>query len=253
MSGLFSRLAASVWWRYCLWVKRGRLRIGGKLVDTNTPLISRATFKFMTTGNYEAAERQLLAFMADGGYIRRGDRVLEAGGGLGILSMNVADIVGDDAVVVFEAHPRTAAVLQANLTLNRHSIRIERKALVADDRGDVAFADAIDASGFGSSSTHRIDPAMPTITVPAETLAAAIRRIDPTVLVIDVEGAEHDLLASVSDWGRLRSIHMEMHPDVLPAAKIDAMLRRLDGQGFRLVEAPIADKNVVLLSRATVN
>jgi hypothetical protein len=33
-------------------------------------------------------------------------------------------------------------------------------------------------------------------------------QFDPTVLVMDVEGAEHDLLASVRDWRRLRSIHM---------------------------------------------
>jgi FkbM family methyltransferase len=205
----------------------------------------------MLTGNYEVAERRLLAYMVDAGHICRGDRVLEAGGGLGVLTMKIADVVGDDSIVVFEANPRTAEALQVNLALNRHAIEVESRALVADANADVAFADLIEtATGFGSCSTHRVDSGVPTITVPAETLSDVLRRVDPTVLVIDVEGAEHDLLASVRDWRRLRSIHMEVHPEVLSAAKIAAMLGRLAKDGFRVVESPVSDLNVVLLSRS---
>jgi hypothetical protein len=67
--------------------------------------------------------------------------------------------------------------------------------------------------------------------------------------VIDVEGAEYDLLTSVDDWGDLRSIHMEVHPDVIPATKITAMLDRLGAQGFHRVDAPILQGNAMLLSR----
>ena len=250
MFRLIERLITSLRWRYRLFAKGGRILVDGKLLDANTPLISRSTFKFMLTGNYEAAERRLLAYMVDSDHICRGDRVLEAGGGLGVLTMKIADIVGDDSIVVFEANPRTAEALQANLALNRHVVKVEIRALVADANADVAFADLIETdTGFGGCSTHRVVSGVPTITVPSETLADALRRIDPTVLVIDVEGAEHDLLMSVRDWRRLRSIHMEIHPDVLPAAKIDAMLRRLAEDGFRVVESPISDVNVMLLSR----
>jgi len=250
MLRLIERLIASLRWRYCLLAKGGRIVVDGKLLDANTPLISRSTFKFMLTGNYEVAERRLLTYMLDAGHICRGDRVLEAGGGLGVLTMNIADIVGDDAIVVFEANPRTAEALQVNLALNGHAIKVETRALVADVNADIAFADLIEAdAGFGGCSTHRIESGVATITVPAEALAEALRRIDPTVLVIDVEGAEHDLLASVRDWRRLRSIHMEVHPDVLPAPKIAAMLRRLAEDGFRVVESPVSDINVMLFSR----
>jgi FkbM family methyltransferase len=251
MHRLFGRLIASLRWRYCLLVKRGRIVVDGKLLDGTTPLINRSTFKYMMTGNYEVAERRLLAYMVEAGHICRGDLVLEAGGGLGVLTMKIADIVGDDSIVVFEANPRTASALQVNLALNEHAIKVEIRALVADANAEVALADLIDANaGFGSCSTHRVESGVSTITVPAETLVDALRRIDPTVLVIDVEGAEHDLLASVRDWRRLRSIHMEVHPDVLPAPKIAAMLRRLAEDGFRVVESPISDVNVMLLSRS---
>jgi FkbM family methyltransferase len=250
MFRFIERLIASLRWRYHLFAKGGRIVVDGKLLDANTRLISRSTFKFMLTGNYEVAERRLLAYMVDSGHISRGDRVLEAGGGLGVLTMKIADIVGDDSIVVFEANPRTAEALQANLALNGHAIKVEIRALVADVNADVAFADLIEAdAGFGGCSTHRVESGVPTITVPAEALAEALRRVDPTVLVIDVEGAEHDLLASVRDWGRLRSIHMEIHPDVLPAPKIAAMLRRLAQDGFRVVELPVSDINVMLFSR----
>jgi FkbM family methyltransferase len=225
--------------------------VDGKLIDANPPLVSRDLFKFMLTGHYEVAERRLLAYMVDSGHICRGDRVLEAGGGLGLLTMKIADIVGDDSVVVFEANPRTAKALQTNLALNGHAIMVEIRALVAAANANVAFADLIGTDiGFASCSTHRIESGVPAITVPAETLADALRRIDPTVLVIDVEGAEYDLLTSVRNWRRLRSIHMEIHPDVLPTPKIDAMLRRLAEDGFRIVESPVSDINVILLSRS---
>jgi FkbM family methyltransferase len=136
--------------------------------------------------------------MVDAGHICRGDRALEAGGGLGVLTMKIADIVGDDSIVVFEANPRTAEALQINLALNRHAIKVETRALVADVNPDVAFADLIETTtGFGGCSTHSVDSSVPAITVLAEALVDALRRIDPTVLVIDVEGAEHDLLVSV--------------------------------------------------------
>ena len=250
MYKLLDRLIASLRWRYCLLVKRGRIVVDGKLLDGTTPLINRSTFKYMVAGNYEVAERQLLAYMVEAGHICRDDRVLEAGGGLGVLTMKIADIIGDDSIVVFEANPRTASALQVNLALNGHAIKVETRALVADANAEVAFADLIEATaGFGSCSTHRVESGVSTITVPAETLADALRRIDPTVLVIDVEGAEYDLLTSVGDWGRLRSIHMEVHPDLLPATKIAAMLRGLAEDGFRVVESPISDGNVMLLSR----
>lgn len=247
---LLSRLGESVRWRYCVLAAGGRIRIDGKLLDTDNALISQSLLKYIAKGHYEDDERRLLTFMAESGYIRAGDRVLEAGGGLGVLTMKMADIVGDDSIVVFEANPRTAEVLKTNLALNRHTIRVETRALVADTSTDVPFSDSIETLGFGSCSTHRIGAGAPTINVLTETMTAALSRIDPTVLVIDVEGAEHDLLASVDDWGRLRSIHMEVHPDVLPANKIAAMLDRLDAQGFRRVDAPPAHGNVMLLSRS---
>ena len=251
MLKLFGRLIASLRWRYCLLAKRGRIVVDGKLLDGTTPLINRSTFKYMVAGNYEVAERRLLAYMVEAGHIRKGDRVLEAGGGLGVLTMKIADIIGDDSIVVFEANPRTASALQVNLALNGHAIKVETRALVANANADVAFADLIEATaGFGSCSTHRVEAGVSTITVPAETLTGALCSLDPTVLVIDVEGAEYDLLTSVRDWRRLRSIHMEVHPDVLSPTKIAAMLRGLAQDGFHVVESPISDVNVMLLSRS---
>jgi FkbM family methyltransferase len=102
------------------------------------------------------------------------------------------------AIVLFEPNPRTAKALCDNLALNGHHVDVEMAALTAVPSHDVRFADAVDIGGFAVSGTHCRSSEATVIRVRAETLADAIVRIDPTVLVLDVEGAEHDLLMSVT-------------------------------------------------------
>ena len=94
--------------------------------------------KLMALGRYEKPERDLLAHMHEHRWIRHGDRVIEAASGYGIITMEIADIVGDDAVFAFEPSPRTAQALLANLALNDYSVVVENAALVADDHGRMA-------------------------------------------------------------------------------------------------------------------
>jgi FkbM family methyltransferase len=249
MMGFFERLQNSLLWRVRLLVWGNRLRVGSKMVRRDPALISPYVAKLMALGRYEKPERDLLAYMQQHGIIRRGDRVVEAGGGLGTITMQIADIVGDDAVFVFEATPRTAQALRGNLALNGHSIAVEEAALIGDDRDAVEFSDTVDGVGFAVAGLHGRGPGTRTITVRAEPLTRAISRLDPTVLVLDVEGAEADILCSVGNWGRLRAIHIEIHPAVLPQARLDAMFEHLQQAGFRREVTPEVGPNLALLVR----
>ncbi len=237
--GFFDRLATSILWRYRLWAWGDRLRMGSKLVHRDPAVVSPGIAKLMALGRYEKPEHDLLAYMHEHRWIRHGDRVIEAGSGLGTITMEIADIVGDDAVFAFEPNPRTAQALLANLALNGYSVVVENSALVADDRDQVAFADTIDISSFAVAGILDVETAPHAIMVRAEPLARVIARLDPTVLVLDVEGAEFELLHSVGDWGRIRAIHLEFHPDMLESHQIDAMFAHLQSMGF--VSQPIPD------------
>jgi FkbM family methyltransferase len=236
--GQIERFATSFMWRYRLWAWGDRLRVGGKIVRRDPNLISPYVAKLMALGRYEKPERDLLAHMRAHGFIARGDRVIEAGGGLGTITMAIADIVGDDAVFTFEPNPQTARALLDNLTLNGHRVATENAALVAGEQREIAFAAPADATNFAIGSTHLAEPGA-RITVRAEQLSALFRRLEPTVLVLDVEGAEYDLLRSVEDWGRIRAIHLEYHPDVLSPAQLSEMFAHLEARGF--ARQPVAD------------
>ena len=247
---LIGRVATSIGWRYRLWAWGDHPRVGNKFVNRDSAMTTPIVLKLMALGRYEEPERRLLAYMHSRGHIGKGDRVLEAGGGLGTMTMHIADIVGDDAIVVFEPNPRTAKALCANLALNGHHVAVEVAALTAVPSDEIRFADAIDIGGFAVSGTHCGSSEATIISVRAETLADAIARIDPTVLVLDVEGAEYDLLMSVTAWARVHSIHLEIHPNALSPDQIDEMFECVGEYGFHRLDTPDFGGNIVLLSRS---
>jgi hypothetical protein len=73
--------------------------------------------------------------------------------------------------------------------------------------------------------------------VAAESLSSAMSRFDPTILVLDVEGAEADLLCSITEWGRIRAIHLEIHDYLLTTERLEEMHAHLRKHRFQ--EAPI--------------
>jgi FkbM family methyltransferase len=247
---LIGRVATGIGWRYRLWAWGDRLRVGNKFVNRDPAMTTPIVLKLMALGRYEEPERRLLAYMQSRGHMGKGDRVLEAGGGLGTVTMHIAEIVGDDAIVVFEPNPRTAKALCANLALNGHHVDVEVAALTAVPSNDIPFADAIDIGGFAVSGTHCRSREARIICVRAETLADAIARIDPTVLVLDVEGAEYDLLMSVTAWARVHSIHLEIHPNALSPNQIAEMFERAGAFGFHRIDTPDFGANIVLLARS---
>ena len=220
------RVLRSIIWRYRLWTWGDELRVGSKTVR-RFAFLDRNSLRAIALGNYEKAERELIAMMQEAGLIRPGDRVIEAGGGLGVIAMHVADIVGDAAVFVFEPDPDTRAGLRENLRRNGHDIHVEDAALVAGDERTVAFSVG---HHFYARGTHRRSDHV--ITVPAESISHAIARLDPTILVLDVEGAEADLVCSVDNFRNVHGIHIEVHSKMLRERMAD-MFEHLSRHGFR--------------------
>lgn len=66
-------------------------------------------------------------------------------------------------------------------------------------------------------------------------LTQEILRLDPTFLIIDVEGAEHDLLMG-ADLHNIETIVLELHEDLIGLDKSIDIRRRLASQGFSVNE-----------------
>jgi len=199
----------------------------GFLVHVPTSLphgVRKALYK----ETYELNERQLVRTA-----LRPGDRVLELGSGIGVVSLLCARIVGPDNLLCYEANPRMAEIIASNFVVNGLEPKLINRA-VSLRGGDVEFfrneniVSSSLSSARGGEATN----------VPSDALNEVIERFRPTALVLDIEGAEVDLLTH-ADLSGIEKIIMEVHPKVVGTQATRKLLDHLEAVGF----AVIADGN----------
>ena len=222
------------------WLHLHRLRdtkivtLDGIRVHSSAHWAPQAVRNGLYKKTYEDAERRLL--LTD---LRDGDRVLEIGAGIGVVGMLAASVTGGGNVLSYEANPALEPVIKANHSLNAAVPDVRFKAITTDG-APVQFHRA---PNILSSSIHQRRQTEETITVESDSLADAIAEFAPDVLVMDVEGAEIDLLDG-APLGGIRSIVLELHPHIVGEAAIEKLLAGLEADGFRTAEK---DRKTVLL------
>ncbi|SEL92016.1 methyltransferase, FkbM family [Roseivivax marinus] len=185
-----------------------------------TPGITRMCDK----GWYEVEERRALH-----AHLIRGDTVLEIGGGAGLLACVAARAVGPEAVTTVEANPAMLPVIRANLAANdADGVRLLHGAVTAGAETDDILFNVPRA--YWAASLDATDGA-DAVRVPALSLPALIAETAPSVLVVDVEGAEagyfdHSLPSS------LRLIVLELHPERYDRKTLADIFARLAARGF---------------------
>lgn len=188
--------------------------------------------------------------------LRADDVVFDIGANVGLYTCFAGQMVGGDQLVAFEPHPTNADRLAANADLNGIDACIKRVALgaVDDDDGQLVVRD--DEAGIGDHTLRKPDPTettsrddltgatprrvetaminetveSPISSAPddAKTRSVSILRGDsvaerddvphPTVLKIDVEDAELDVLRGLDrtlSRAACRLVYCEIHPDGL--------------------------------------
>ncbi|MFN4129331.1 MAG: FkbM family methyltransferase [Paracoccaceae bacterium] len=165
--------------------------------------------------------------------IRPGDRVLELGAGLGIITALAARAAGPDgAVRSYEANsallPDTRAFLAANAVT---TVDLRHAVLVPE--GNPAPRRFHLAASFAESSLLWADGRHPqgTVEVPAEGLHEVLTDFRPDVLICDIEGAEAELLPALPT-SSLRAAVVELHPDRLSPAQIQSIYDAMAAQGL---------------------
>ena len=189
-------------------------------------------------GRYEAPELHALNLA-----LRPGDTVLELGTGLGLLSTVCAQRIGSARVHTFEANPALEPRIRETWALNGVAPTLTL-AMLGEQAGVHDFH--VHEAFWSSSATDAVG-SVRTVSVPVRPLNEEIRRIDPDVLVMDIEGGEAELLR-FADLHRIQRIVAEFHERMLGRVAIDAMLTRLYGLGFRIVRDASAWE-VALLER----
>jgi FkbM family methyltransferase len=199
-------------------------------------------------GYYEAREREVV----DVG-LRFGDRVLEAGSAIGVVTMSAAAIVGAENILSFEANPTIIADARNNFERNSLQSISLRNGLLKPASQITAPDETVEfhiSKDFVSSRMGNVSGArdiVKTVKVPVYCLEEEIRDYKANVLLLDIEGGEVELLLN-ADLTGIRAIMMETHYGLVGETSTDIMMRKLIQEGFN-IHLGSSGANVVLLRR----
>ena len=207
--------------------------------DCLSPRVRKALYK---DGN-ELEERQVVArnLAAD-------DVVLEIGAGIGVITIVCCKAVGSDHVHAFEANEAMEAALRKNFELNSVSPHLEMK-MVSLNGGQQNFFVA--EQYVGSSRYHRTAPGNPQIKkakVDSVSFNSLMRRIRPSFLVVDIEGAEVDLADPSVNLQCVKKICVEVHPRIVGDEATSRLIGSLVARGF-ILKIPEGKADVLYFER----
>jgi FkbM family methyltransferase len=211
------------------------VKLDGLVLTLDGAWASDAIREAIYGGWYEVDERAILQRT-----LRAGDRYLEIGGGIGFIASFACRIVGSKAVTVFEANPRLTDVIAETARRNGFTPTVVN-AVMTDRSGE---SDFYLHEEFWKSSLVP-SPGATRITTSARSFEEELAALDPTYLMVDVEGAETKLL-SMPIPASVRTICVEVHPELTGDGATQAMITSLAQRGF-VVDWRLSRSGVVLL------
>ncbi len=183
--------------------------------------IPKGMIHMLLYGDYEAPERRAVKDV-----VRPGDRVVDIGACMGVVSLTAARIAGAGNVVAFEPNPQAATVAADNFALNHCPIAIEAAAVGA--RAGTATLAVGNGSWLGAAIGGSYNNL---IQVSVWSIGDVIARYAPTILIMDAEGMEVEILPACPMEG-LRALVVEFHETPGRPEVIGGLRRLLSERGF---------------------
>jgi len=166
------------------------------------------------------------------------DRVLDLGGGAGYVALQAARLAGAENVTTVEASPAMLKAIGDNAKKNGFdALRIIHGAVVSGAHADDTISFEV-LPGFWASSILEDEgekrKASKLITVPALKFSDLQERVQPTVISMDIEGAELDLAREA--WRpEVRIVIMEVHPNRYGMRGLRQLISDMFANGFGLM------------------
>jgi FkbM family methyltransferase len=211
--------------------------VDGVRVPIRDSPLSPGTRRHLMRGGYETAERQLVAQL-----LHKGDQVLELGASIGIVSSILWKKAGPwGRVLSVEANPALRPHFERQMAANDlHGEWVE--ALCCPVWGEL-IPDSVRMQGFLASRDNLAGAAgdIPAKGEPGSTWRTAEAicsqyRIEPTAMVIDLEGSEAVWCTVAPGFPQsVRTIIVEVHPRLIGAARAGACVQAVIEEGFRIV------------------
>ena len=213
-----------------------RARLHGVAIEVPRALdapIKRALF----AGTYE--QRKIAQLRTK---VEPNDVFIDLGAGLGLTALFAATMVGDDKVVAVEADPWAAAMARANFVGNGRAIELLEGAVVAGSGDSVAF---YPNEAFGASACFPRAGGIKAIRVARLDLGRLLLERRATVVNLDVEGAEHDVLTAIEDFAAVRVLLVRIHEQAIGYPRSVALARWLFDHGFAFDLAACSGRQMV--------
>ncbi|MBV2360727.1 FkbM family methyltransferase [Thalassococcus sp. CAU 1522] len=164
--------------------------------------------------------------------VREGDVVLELGGGIGYMSTLLARKKKVAKVVSYEANPGLIPYIHSVHEANGIDNVEVRNALLAPRAGK-AVPFHVRRNFLASSLDGEIDAdaIIETVEIEKHGISPTLKELKPDVLVCDIEGAEADLIPA-ADWSGLRAAVIELHPQWIGQAGVQAVFDAMHKAGL---------------------
>jgi FkbM family methyltransferase len=184
--------------------------------------MSRRVEQAISKGGYERDELRIIEMV-----LSPSDVVLQVGAGLGVISAYCAKRLDSSRVFAFEANPDLEPLIRETYARNNVEPTLEMCAIRAT-AGRVTLYRTKHL--FSPSTIQRNAGALP-IEVPGKALSYVVEKIRPTLLIVDVQGAEGELFDRAQLPG-VTKILLELHERVIGEAKARQVRSALAALGF---------------------
>jgi FkbM family methyltransferase len=179
--------------------------------------------RYIYKGLHERKEMETIRHL-----LRPDDIVLELGAGCGIISTFIAQRLSDSRNLhTFEANPRLLKTIDAVTVSNGVSPNVVNAAVGVRGGHAEFFFD----EDFLSSSAYDRGRNTTKTTVRVVAISELLERIHPTFIVMDVEGAERDIL-TVPLPQEVRVLCVELHPQIIGDLAASDLIRSIISSGF---------------------
>ena len=216
------RLLRSLRKRFRYMFNARTVRLDGITIDTTAEHIPANVRELIFRETFEDTERDLI-----GKILKPGMRTLEIGTGIGFVGLVAARICGQSNVFCYEANPDLEPIIRRNFALNDMTPDLTMRAVTVDGAPITFFkSDNIISSSVYDRKRHDKQ-----IVVESEALADILEKRAPSVLIMDVEGAEIELLGNV-DLKNIEHIIVELHPHIVGEDAIAALISSLKDRGY---------------------
>jgi FkbM family methyltransferase len=197
------------------------------LVEIDASVDAKSAY-LIAVDDYEMADLVLMQ-----AHVKATDRVAVIGGGYGVTAALAAKLTAPHTVVIVEANSALHARIARQVMLNGSKATLIGKALVgnasAHASGTISFEIASDVWYSRLGTSHGA------VQVPVIDMAELCAAHAPTAVMMDIEGAERDVLSAPIP-ACVRLLIVEIHTPDFGGAETARLLSAMTDQGFLMVD-----------------